>query len=402
METSVLVIGKSGVGKSSLLNYMFSAEIEKTGAGKPVTEKGIFPHRYEYSENFTINIYDTWGLEADKSEEWQALIDNEVREHDKKSIEEWFHTVIYCLSANSDRVEDFECDMIKNLLASNNNIVVALTHAKTPDINEKKGMVNILVARTGIDKSRIINVSSVEKKTLGGKVTEKFGKNEIFTAILKNLWNSICSKLPFNIMNDIHRHLVKDRQRQLDKVNGRINVKAFLKDKLNFKTPSRTLDSFGEEISADIEKLGKAANRLITNRFKEANDYYFELFKTYNEHIDDAKKIDIHINARCDFLKSYNENLGKSFTATGFVNITNLFFSDIRTKEELISTVKGIAEGIKINWLAVGKKRDFAKKSIAKCYSDIESECKAQVDKIAPMLKEAYLVSDEDKLHNEI
>ena len=34
IKTNVLIIGKSGVGKSSLLNYIFGKELEKTGAGK--------------------------------------------------------------------------------------------------------------------------------------------------------------------------------------------------------------------------------------------------------------------------------------------------------------------------------------------------------------------------------
>ena len=99
LNTSVLVIGKSGAGKSSLLNYMFGENVEKTGVGRPVTEKGIYPHEYKHRDNFNINIYDTWGLEADKAEEWLNLIKSEVEKHDKQSISEWFNTIIFCFKA---------------------------------------------------------------------------------------------------------------------------------------------------------------------------------------------------------------------------------------------------------------------------------------------------------------
>ena len=54
LSTNVLVIGRSGVGKSSLLNYLFEREIQKTGSGGAVTRKGIFPFKYKYDENFSI------------------------------------------------------------------------------------------------------------------------------------------------------------------------------------------------------------------------------------------------------------------------------------------------------------------------------------------------------------
>lgn len=39
---------------------------------------------FDYDDTFHLNIYDTWGLEPDKSEEWKELIVKEVQEHDKR------------------------------------------------------------------------------------------------------------------------------------------------------------------------------------------------------------------------------------------------------------------------------------------------------------------------------
>ena len=42
IKTNILIAGKSGVGKSSLLNYIFGEEVAETGAGKPVTTEYLF------------------------------------------------------------------------------------------------------------------------------------------------------------------------------------------------------------------------------------------------------------------------------------------------------------------------------------------------------------------------
>ena len=61
LKTNVLVIGRTGVGKSSLLNYLFGRELQETGTGRPVTKMGLFPFEYEYDDKLSIHIYDTWG-----------------------------------------------------------------------------------------------------------------------------------------------------------------------------------------------------------------------------------------------------------------------------------------------------------------------------------------------------
>ena len=43
----------------------------------------------------------------------------------------WFSTIIYCLSADSDRVEDFEISIINDLIAEKNNVNVVITHCKS-------------------------------------------------------------------------------------------------------------------------------------------------------------------------------------------------------------------------------------------------------------------------------
>ena len=110
---NVLLIGKSGAGKSALLNYLLGEEAELTGSGKPVTGKGVFPHVYQGEE--LVHFYDTWGWEAGKEQAWMEWILEEIQQHEEQTIKEWFHTILYCINANTARIEPFELDFLNKL-----------------------------------------------------------------------------------------------------------------------------------------------------------------------------------------------------------------------------------------------------------------------------------------------
>ena len=56
---NILVAGKSGVGKSTLINSVFGKEVAKTGDGEPVTSRICKNEK----EGFPLTIYDTPGME---------------------------------------------------------------------------------------------------------------------------------------------------------------------------------------------------------------------------------------------------------------------------------------------------------------------------------------------------
>lgn len=61
-KVNILVVGKTGVGKSTLINNIFREELAETGIGRPVTQ-----HLKKISkEGLPINLYDTKGLELEE------------------------------------------------------------------------------------------------------------------------------------------------------------------------------------------------------------------------------------------------------------------------------------------------------------------------------------------------
>ena len=123
---NVMLVGKTGVGKSTLVNNIFREKLATTGVGKPVTKH----LRRIQKEGVPIVLYDTRGLEL--SETVQSDVRKEIimTINEKKSlgIDQDIHVAYYCINANSSRIEEAEINFI-NELAQLLPVIVVLTQA---------------------------------------------------------------------------------------------------------------------------------------------------------------------------------------------------------------------------------------------------------------------------------
>lgn len=112
---NVMVLGKTGVGKSTLINQMFNENLVDTGVGKPVTKK----IRKIAKNDFPLAIYDTPGLEL-KGENSVNNLQTEIVEEIQKGIKtgdigEMIHCLWYCIATPSHRLEEGEVQFLKHL-----------------------------------------------------------------------------------------------------------------------------------------------------------------------------------------------------------------------------------------------------------------------------------------------
>ena len=280
-STNVLIIGKSGVGKSSLVNYLFGKELQPVGVGAPVTKMQIKEFTYKYDKHFEMHIYDTWGLEpsTQKAELWKKKIFDEIARHDKESISEWFNTIIFCLNAKSSRIEDFELDIMEKLLREKNHLTIALTHCRSkedPDGIVLRKSIREELEKRGIDSledRNFVFVSNVKKALLGGSV-EQFGKEEIFVSIIRNVWASLKSKVPYQARKRFEESFKLKKAELLKKPDKLKWIVPFMKE--------IRINRLEQEINKNCDAFIRDLVTEINEMYRNAIAYYSELSRKYS------------------------------------------------------------------------------------------------------------------------
>ena len=129
---NIIVAGKTGVGKSTLINSVFREKLAETGMGKPVTQH----MRKITKKGVPLAIYDTRGFELGK--EVQTEVKKEVTETISKGlatqdINKAIHCIWYCINTASNRIEPEEIEWLKELSMDKQitqvPIIVVLTQA---------------------------------------------------------------------------------------------------------------------------------------------------------------------------------------------------------------------------------------------------------------------------------
>ncbi len=129
-HVNIVVAGKTGVGKSTLVNSLFRARLSETGVGAPVTSS----IRELTKEGLPLRVYDTVGLVLGEKSlescraEISSLIQKQLGSGDD---DRYIHCVWYCVSVDSNRLEPAEEEFIKALAADSGAvpIIIVLTLA---------------------------------------------------------------------------------------------------------------------------------------------------------------------------------------------------------------------------------------------------------------------------------
>src|SRR6478752_1893888 len=121
---NLAIFGKTGVGKSTLVNAIFGAEIAATGIGEPVTKAA---HLYLHKSG-TLGVLDTRGLEVGKD---NAALIAELQDYlhgmRRRPLPEQVHVAWYCVRAGDRRFEPSEADFVRALHGMGLPVVMVLT-----------------------------------------------------------------------------------------------------------------------------------------------------------------------------------------------------------------------------------------------------------------------------------
>ncbi|GEM_PF-1055604 len=266
---NILVLGKTGVGKTSLLNYLYGLELP-VGAGLPKTGKGIHENTF-VREGVAYHIFDSWGLEADSLPEWRKEVLALVgKRNTSPRMDEWFHAVYYCFSANSARIEDVEVDeIIVPLLKMGSKVLIILTNAEDGFRKKEKieGMQAYLKEKLaqavpGGADTPVIPVVSVAGQTLAGDPITRTGRSEVLAAASYSLADDIRKRVPAIYRANVRRKIEAWKERSLILVRtGKIdfwlnnNSARKLIDLVNYDLLNTfsAIDADGDRLEADAD-----------------------------------------------------------------------------------------------------------------------------------------------------
>ncbi len=134
---NIIVAGKTGVGKSTLINGMFRENLAEVGVGKPVTT-----HMRKISKKgFPLNIYDTRGFELGKDAQTEVkkeVIDTIKKGIATKDVNDAIHCIWYCINTASNRVEPEEIEWLKALSEENKSTQVPVIIVLTQSFSKTK------------------------------------------------------------------------------------------------------------------------------------------------------------------------------------------------------------------------------------------------------------------------
>ena len=218
-KLNIVVVGKSGVGKSTLINSLFRENLLETGIGRPVT----LEMRKIEKVNYPLAIYDTPGFEL--SQEQQNKVKDEVIEVINKGIasrdiNEAIHCIWYCINVGGNRTFDLsEVEWLKDFSKSNKKtqvpIIIVLTQAcprskaeKMKKLVEKENLnivkvipakehIILALRKENLNIVKVIPVLAQDMNLDDGYVVRAYGLEEL----IKTMSESLPSELQETLQN---------------------------------------------------------------------------------------------------------------------------------------------------------------------------------------------------------
>lgn len=291
---TVMLVGKSGVGKSTLINNLLKLSPEykaKTGTGKYQT---ILIQSYQSDTIPILRLVDTRGIElnvqygADAVKaDAEKFINRQLESNDPNNF---VQCIWYCITGN--RFEQAEIDLLNYLKKSyeDTNIPIIIVYTQATDNNTIREMQKYIKEKN-ID-ANFIKVLAERKHLVNDNYLEAFGMNELVKETLekckKAMKGEMRSVMTNNITKNINEILVNENsyiyeyineQRILDFISNYKTVKND-NDFINYLIylVSFNIRFFLDKKEMSIESADKIKN---TDLFNKIVDIYIACYKNW-------------------------------------------------------------------------------------------------------------------------
>ena len=360
---NIIVIGPSGVGKSTLINAILELsgeEAAKTQSGKPCTKE----NKIYYSEDIKLRLIDTRGIEKNKygaekvMENAKNYINNCIKTGDP---DKFVHCIWYCVTGS--RLEDIEVECLNKLSESynNNNLPIIVVYTKAINAEDYTS-IGEEVEKLGKGFSYIYVISKAIRTNLG--LMKQINLEELKRMSIEKATNAIESACFTSLKNNIIDNISNETKKNSDKIKLFINDEI---EKISLFEKKATVNQMNELLIKMVcEIIKKYLNLNEENNLTEngilkiknfINNFFLESKKIYIYCLEKIinEKVSIFsqelINLQNDVNSQFKGNLKIFNTKEDYLKILrNELLEQIKTKAEyfyLKNADKYIIEQIK-------------------------------------------------------
>ena len=307
---SIIITGKSGIGKSKLINCLLKEEVAKTDVLDVITLK-----TEKYQRNF-LCLFDTRGYELNNTYDPETIKKEVLKtienNNNQNNVNDFIQCIWYCVSSSG--IDNSEIKALKELKNNKFNlpVIVVFTKAINQDeINELKNTI----------KKLFQDLKFIPILAEGTPDIESYGLDDLLNTTFKEIKSSQKNKAFELIKDESKEKTEKEMKNILEKVKAdNINelVKEFINDYASVLNETKfnqyIYDLFGKlikkfsgknELKEDIKLLLTSKNNIIDKNIKSYINLYSIITKNYINKISEAKSLEyLDFQVRIEKLKN--------------------------------------------------------------------------------------------------